>query len=44
MALTGRRSVQTFIGYYSSGDVSICAAARLTGPEELIAPAYCPPW
>jgi integrase len=29
MALTGHRSVQTFVGYYRSGEVSNSAAARL---------------
>jgi integrase len=29
MALTGHRSVQTFIGYYRSGEVGTSAAARL---------------
>jgi hypothetical protein len=29
MALTGHRSVQTFIGYYRTGEVGDSAAARL---------------
>ena len=29
MALTGHRSVQTFIGYYRSGEVTNSSAARL---------------
>ena len=34
MALTGHRSVQTFIGYYRSGEVSNSAAARLMDPPK----------
>ena len=33
MALTGHRSVQTFIGYYRSGEVRNSAAARLMDPQ-----------
>ena len=32
MALTGHRSVQTFIGYYRNGEVADSAAARLMDP------------
>jgi integrase len=34
MALTGHRSVQTFIGYYRSGEVANSAAARLMEPTK----------
>jgi integrase len=34
MALTGHRSVQTFIGYYRSGEVGNSAAARLMDPKQ----------
>jgi len=34
MALTGHRSVQTFIGYYRSGEVGNSAAARLMDPKK----------
>jgi integrase len=34
MALTGHRSVQTFVGYYRSGEVSQSAAARLMDPKK----------
>jgi integrase len=34
MALTGHRSVQTFIGYYRSGAVAGSGAARLMNPKE----------
>jgi integrase len=34
MALTGHRSVQTFIGYYRSGEVGNSAAARLMEPNK----------
>ncbi len=34
MALTGHRSVQTFIGYYRSGEVRNSAAARLMDPKK----------
>ncbi len=34
MALTGHRSVQTFIGYYRSGEVGNSAAARLMDSEK----------
>jgi integrase len=34
MALTGHRSVQTFIGYYRTGEVSNSAAARLMEPKK----------
>ena len=33
MALTGHRSVQSFIGYYRGGEVSNSVAARLTDPD-----------
>jgi integrase len=33
MALTGHRNVQTFIGYYRSGEVSTSDAARLMDPK-----------
>jgi integrase len=35
MALTGHRSVQTFIRYYRSGEVAALAAARLMDPKKL---------
>jgi integrase len=34
MALTGHRSVQTFIGYYRNGEVTASAAARLMDPKK----------
>jgi integrase len=34
MALTGHRSVQTFMGYYRSGEVSHSVAARLMEPKK----------
>ncbi len=34
MALTGHRSVQTFIGYYRSGEVTNSEAARLMDPKK----------
>jgi hypothetical protein len=33
MALTGHRSVQSFIGYYRGGEVSNSVAARLIDPD-----------
>jgi integrase len=35
MALTGHRSVQTFIGYYRNGEVAASAAARLMDPKKV---------
>jgi integrase len=35
MALTGHRSVQTFIGYYRSGEATNSAAARLMDPNRV---------